>query len=296
MVTYEGTDEEIIGCRGGYYDLVVDKGTFDAVLVEGSTAHMLLESVRLLRPVSGVYLLCSLHSDELLRPLFTLPMLGLDCDCESTFTSVDGPGGLPACVMLARRRAVPALTPRVKRRKGLQKIDNNIDVDQDDSLSRLLLEEARVCREYYGNGGQEALITPEVATHVRSRLWRHMGDFAGAGGRTSNGDEDFHKNMHIAAVGVMGDPRLEATAVYSALFGSGDEVDNSSCRHDGYDPLLSLRQLGSSGCYPLDLFLEDLGSFISRDRHLHGQIINVEDTDHVLLTIEEVLDFLREMQ
>jgi SAM-dependent methyltransferase len=52
------------------YDLVIDKGTLDAVLVEGSIATMLCEIFRVLKS-GGVYFLCSLHCPELLEPLFT---------------------------------------------------------------------------------------------------------------------------------------------------------------------------------------------------------------------------------
>jgi SAM-dependent methyltransferase len=62
--------------RTASYDLVVDKGTLDAVLVEGSIASMLCEIYRVLK-TGGVYFLCSLHSPELLEPLFTSSPLNM---------------------------------------------------------------------------------------------------------------------------------------------------------------------------------------------------------------------------
>jgi SAM-dependent methyltransferase len=59
------------------YDLVIDKGTLDAVLVEGSIATMLCEIYRVLKP-GGIYFLCSLHCPELLEPLFTNSPLEMD--------------------------------------------------------------------------------------------------------------------------------------------------------------------------------------------------------------------------
>jgi EEF1A lysine methyltransferase 4 len=50
------------------FDLVVDKGSLDAMLVEGSIATLLCEIFRLLNP-GGVYFLCSLHSPVLLLDL-----------------------------------------------------------------------------------------------------------------------------------------------------------------------------------------------------------------------------------
>ena len=52
------------------YDLVIDKGTLDAVLVEGSIAIMLYNIYRVLK-TNGIYFLCSLHSPTLLEPLLS---------------------------------------------------------------------------------------------------------------------------------------------------------------------------------------------------------------------------------
>lgn len=57
------------------YDLIVDKGTLDAVLVEGSIAIMLHNIYRVLKN-GGIYFLCSLHSPTLLEPLLSsIPLL-----------------------------------------------------------------------------------------------------------------------------------------------------------------------------------------------------------------------------
>jgi 2-polyprenyl-3-methyl-5-hydroxy-6-metoxy-1,4-benzoquinol methylase len=58
----------------GYFDLVVDKGTFDAVLVEGATCNMLANIHRLLR-IGGVYMLFSINTEALLTAIFSLPEL-----------------------------------------------------------------------------------------------------------------------------------------------------------------------------------------------------------------------------
>lgn len=59
------------------FDLIVDKGTFDAILVGGVAYPMLCEVHRLLK-ADGCYMLCSIHPEGLLRHLFSSPCLGMD--------------------------------------------------------------------------------------------------------------------------------------------------------------------------------------------------------------------------
>jgi ubiquinone/menaquinone biosynthesis C-methylase UbiE len=59
------------------FDIIVDKGSLDAMLVEGCISSMLCEVYRLLKP-NGVYFLCSLHPPQLLDPLLSLHPLCLE--------------------------------------------------------------------------------------------------------------------------------------------------------------------------------------------------------------------------
>ena len=80
LVDQSGTDSNYFQqCGSNRYDIIIDKGTFDAILVEGSVSSMLIEVLRLLKVQDGIYVLCSINKLELLRNLFTLPMLGLCC-------------------------------------------------------------------------------------------------------------------------------------------------------------------------------------------------------------------------
>jgi SAM-dependent methyltransferase len=63
----------------GYFDIVIDKGTFDAIHVEGSVSPMLKEVHRFLR-VGGVYLMCSINSGDLLKALMSIPTLQFNVD------------------------------------------------------------------------------------------------------------------------------------------------------------------------------------------------------------------------
>jgi len=67
------------------YDLIVDKGTLDAVLVEGLVSTMLYDIHRMLN-VGGVYFICSLHSSTFLASLLEINELKLKVsyyECKS---------------------------------------------------------------------------------------------------------------------------------------------------------------------------------------------------------------------
>jgi SAM-dependent methyltransferase len=56
------------------YDILVDKCSMDAMLVEGSVAELFYEIHRLLKH-NGVFVLCSLHPPSLIEPFLSLPSL-----------------------------------------------------------------------------------------------------------------------------------------------------------------------------------------------------------------------------
>jgi SAM-dependent methyltransferase len=60
---------EAIDAADGSFDLVVDKSTLDCAMCTDTTASLLVETYRLMRPGSGAYLLVSFHDKGLLQPL-----------------------------------------------------------------------------------------------------------------------------------------------------------------------------------------------------------------------------------
>lgn len=76
------------------YDAVVDKGTFDAILVEGSIITLILEIVRLLKP-NGSYLLFTINDIPFVTELLTGINLGLSLEfSKNLFSSVESSGNV----------------------------------------------------------------------------------------------------------------------------------------------------------------------------------------------------------
>jgi len=90
---------------GQAFDLIVDKGTLDAVLVEGVCWPMLCEVHRMLAP-SGHYLLCSIHSQGLLLPLLGTPILGLDVEHLEDLSLIAGGSGEEGCSLLLHKAGI----------------------------------------------------------------------------------------------------------------------------------------------------------------------------------------------
>lgn len=105
LISREGIDKSYFAsCKR--YDWIIDKGTFDAIHVEGITTPMLEEVVRLLTPDSGLYFLCSINPQAYLQSLFTLPSLSsvLDCNFHSVgSTDLQNSTSSSYCVMVGRR-------------------------------------------------------------------------------------------------------------------------------------------------------------------------------------------------
>lgn len=87
------------------FDLVVDKGTFDAILVEGSVASMVKDIVRLLA-IGGVYIVCSIFSKDVLSKLLGAECLGLQIqvfEIKNTFINKNTSATVVICTKTANR-------------------------------------------------------------------------------------------------------------------------------------------------------------------------------------------------
>jgi hypothetical protein len=76
LITGEGVDSNKSTLANDAFDLVIDKGTFDAVLVEGTVWPMLQQIFRLVKP-GGAYVICSLNTEEFLQKLLSPRLIGI---------------------------------------------------------------------------------------------------------------------------------------------------------------------------------------------------------------------------
>lgn len=71
------TEDEPSAVRFDSFDVILDKGTYDALLVEGSVAQVVENIYRFLR-ADGVYLLFSIHAVDFMKNYFSNPFSGLE--------------------------------------------------------------------------------------------------------------------------------------------------------------------------------------------------------------------------
>lgn len=116
------------------FDLVIDKGTFDAVLVEGTVSSMLGEVYRVLKP-GGAYVICSLNSEELLRKLLAQRLIGW----KATFYICDEKTRIVVC-----------------KKKSTVAVDWGLVAE----------EEVKILNEHFQK--ERPLLTPEVETAIRA--------------------------------------------------------------------------------------------------------------------------------
>jgi 2-polyprenyl-3-methyl-5-hydroxy-6-metoxy-1,4-benzoquinol methylase len=86
IVEKTGEDSEVFQSLSDHFDIIIDKGTLDAILVEGSISEMLIEILRLLNQ-NGLYIICSFHSLELLKSILSIDVLQLQCQFISISSS-----------------------------------------------------------------------------------------------------------------------------------------------------------------------------------------------------------------
>ena len=133
------------------FDIIIDKGSLDAMLVEGCISSMLCEVYRLLKP-NGVYFLCSLHPPQLLQPLLGQHPLSLDVEFPMQSTETTPSNDVSAIVAAGNRQKNIALSTK--------KV-NCCSVDMD----AMMKTEDTVMQNFFQN--EQPFLTDEKRGHLQ---------------------------------------------------------------------------------------------------------------------------------
>ena len=157
------------------FDVIVDKGSLDAMLVEGCISPMLCEMYRLLK-VGGVYFLCSLHPQQLLEPLLSRSPLGLSVDFPLQTTKNNETADLCGLVDSANRHKNIALSTKsvegvTVNEKAMKETEDDVMRNFFQSDNPLLTNEKKLeLKRHYENKGSNPLTLLEAHGVILSLL------------------------------------------------------------------------------------------------------------------------------
>lgn len=114
------------------FDIIIDKGTFDAILVEGSTTNMFHEINRLLSH-NGSYILCSIHNSDFLRQFLSNPELNFSVEVFEIDLSVYR----KACVAICRRNNATYIATACDSAND----DNNFDLSHFNDYEKAVMDQ-----------------------------------------------------------------------------------------------------------------------------------------------------------
>lgn len=143
------------------FDLIVDKGTLDAILVEGSITTMIIDIIRLLK-VNGYYMLFTINEIDLLTDVFTysaLPFTITYANPLKTAKVTTLENGMKKTVggnvMIFQKTAYPISF-------------NQAIYEQEAFVIKLRAHEDEIMDEYFQTN--TPLLTPEFESHIRTEF------------------------------------------------------------------------------------------------------------------------------
>ena len=176
LVEYSG-DNAIKGSTcDGAFDIVVDKGTLDAILVEGAVYRMLAEVHRFMRP-NGIYILCSINSEQILQSLVGAPALDFEVSLNSIIDhtnditgSEEGDAGAKRYNLHTNPSAkVQGIVAICKKRPDTA--GTRVDLDA-------LAQQEKEALDFYFKD-EEPLLTPELELQLRHRFMTTLSKVGG---------------------------------------------------------------------------------------------------------------------
>lgn len=282
-----------------YFNIIIDKGTLDAILVEGSIYMMLVEVYRMLR-IDGVYLLISINTRRLLEPILMMKPLRFELifneDIENHCTIV-------ICKKLGGNddynddgsNVDNDLNHCGSRDDHQQSICNNGN-NSDCTSSYYMNEESVILNNYFQN--ECPLVTKQIEASLKLEFYeryltnhKHDDD--------NNDDNHSHEYDYIhginnlpAVVNIKGPTNKDDDDMI--VMGIMQPIHVSL--HDAYEIMFIMNNKELTD-YTFDLFIEDLQSIYPSCVNSHHHHHN--DNKHYhngVISYEQAMVFLRTMQ
>ena len=134
----------------------MDKGTFDAILVEkGSVVKLLQEVFRLLK-FGGVYILISINQESILRRLLSPEVFGFEC----TYSEVNTSTYKKACTVICKKESMRLDASPSMDTELLLKAEKDI-LDENFKLAKPMFtqeDEAVLRKNFLDNGGNQQVL------------------------------------------------------------------------------------------------------------------------------------------
>ena len=287
-----------------YFNIIIDKGTLDAILVEGSIYMMLVEVYRMLR-IDGVYLLISINTRRLLEPILMMKPLRFELifyeDIENHCTIV-------ICKKLGGNddnnddgsNDDNDLNHCGSRDDRHQSSCNNGNKNSDCSSSYCMNEESAILNNYFQN--EYPLVTKQIEASLKLEFYeRYLTNYKydnDNDGNHSHGYDYIHGISNLPAVvnikGPTNDDDDDDDDDDMIVMGIMQPIHVSL--HDAYEIMFIMNNKELTD-YTFDLFIEDLQSIYPscvNSRHHHHN-----DNKHHhngVISYEQAMVFLRTMQ
>jgi len=290
-----------------YFNIIIDKGTLDAILVEGTIYMMLVEVYRMLR-IDGVYLLISINTRRLLEPILMMKPLRFELifyeDIENHCTIV-------ICKKLGGNddnnddgsNDDNDLNHCGSRDDHHQSSCNNVNKNSDCNSSYYMNEESAILNNYFQN--ECPLVTKQIEASLKLEFYeRYLTNY--------KHDDDNDGNHGHEYDYIHGINNLSALVNIKGPTNDDDDDDDMIVMdimqpihvslHDAYEIMFIMNNKELTD-YTFDLFIEDLQSIypscVNNHHHHNDNKHHHNDNKHHhngVISFEQAMVFLRTMQ
>ena len=289
-----------------YFNIIIDKGTLDAILVEGTIYMMLVEVYRMLR-IDGVYLLISINTRRLLEPILMMKPLRFEL---IFYENIENHCTIVICKKLGGNddnnddgsNDDNDLNNCGSRDDHHQSSYNNGNKNSDCSSSYYMNEESAILNNYFQN--ECPLVTKQIEASLKLEFYeRYLTNYKHD---DDNGGYHGHEYDYIHGIN-----NLSAVVNIKSPTNVNDDDDMivldimqpiHVSLHDAYEIMFIMNNKELTD-YTFDLFIEDLQSIypscVHSHHHHNDNKHHHNDNKHHhdgVISYEQAMVFLRTMQ